>query len=288
MPQFKNARKRMHAGWHAWAATTLVVLTAGASHVQAQENWAKMEGPVYVFVWSNRAMFAPGDTLRIRVMLLNAADSAVTLNVRPCGIGVVTLLQLRDVAQRAGCATEPRKLMPGDSIWAEYAGVVSTPGRADVEVRYAAHAVTENSLAAMGAFTVIVSQTARRSDSAKMVERMPYAVRPMVASEFFGLTGVDARNVIRRAITTRPFAAIEFLPETAAKASVSHFLIDAEIGARGEYTFRSRWLPRGVTQGASPCDTTVTGNGLNAITFGTSLTSFVGGVLDRVAQGCRR
>jgi hypothetical protein len=222
-------------------------------------------------------------------MLLNAADSAVTLNVRPCGIAVNTLLQLRALTPDQDCATQPRQIAPGDSIWAEYAAVVAAAGRGDVEVRYAAHPVETNPRAAMGAFSVVVLPTAARSaEAAAMVPRVLYAVRSNVAPEFLGVSATDVRNVVRHAIMTRSLAAVEFEPQTATRVGISHLLIELDVDQRGVYSFRSHWLLRGALAGGSPCATNITGSDLNAMTFGTTLATFVGSVLDRMKQGCDR
>lgn len=81
---------------------------------------------------------ARGDTLRVRQVLLNAGDSILTLEACPCGLRLVTDMELQGGDPDAPCDPFVRTLAPGESIWAEaHRTVPATPERYAVILDFA-------------------------------------------------------------------------------------------------------------------------------------------------------
>jgi hypothetical protein len=267
-------------------ASVLIGLLPCTHPAAAQETWVKAEGPVYVFVYANHTSLGVGDTLRLRTMVLSAADTAVTLNVRPCGIDVRTTLVVRPVTPPAACDVMPTRLEPGDSIWADWLGLMQTVGADAVEIRHAAHITADNSDARMGALRVTVMAQRTSRAPAPSVRRLPYAVRVVQSQDVLGYGEEEVRQVIARAIVQQSAAAIELAAGTAVREGIAHQIFEVEFPGGGRFDLRTRWI-RSDPSGPAPCANALNGGRFDPVTFGATLTQFVAGTLDRIEQNCR-
>ncbi len=71
---------------------------------------------------------ARGDTVRVREVVVNLADTAITVTVDPCRIRIGGTLRVEvPGGERQACPAAPARIAPGDSLAAERIAVVASP-----------------------------------------------------------------------------------------------------------------------------------------------------------------
>lgn len=209
------------------------------------------------FLYSHQAYhggLVQGDTLRVREVLLNAGDSTLTVKVRPCGMRLVTDMELESGPSDEPCEPVERILAPGDSVWAEAAAIVTAaPGSYFVSVDFAGLKDTKGGGFGFGVRPDESRDVRKRHCAIDLEEKLYYVVRLSGEFEEAGIEESDVGHVVT--IATRGLMALHVKPAAAASLGATHPYLEIalHVDESGSQETRVCWVGlRGYAEG--PCN----------------------------------
>lgn len=237
------------------AALAVCLLTPFAvpqDHAQGQalavSSFGRSVG-IYTFRHMNGRRYEPGDSLRVRYVMYNVSDSTTAIRTHPCGFVITGTLDLTDVTGAGTCDPIVRQISPGDSVWAELTGVVSSPP-GDYTIQLEAMSLPRYDDRGRSPPSVEISvvpfgtspTSPRSSRFEPMMPKLPYVLRLGGSSSV--VTSRDFDMVMESAV--REFG---FLPMHAAEAAADaigeiwpYLLLELTIDERGQYELVTSWV----------------------------------------------
>jgi hypothetical protein len=212
-----------------------------------------------------------GDTLRIRVGIINTGDTAFAVPSWPCGLRIKSTLDLRPLAP-ARCAAPRETLVPGDSSWAEGSWeVLSAPGSYKIQMSWLGFGFGTSFL-----IDSRDSPTPRLSlGGTRQRGRLPIVI-DFSNSSTLAVSAEEVRGVaFGAALSSEFFAMIVSSRAADAMSGVAPYLgVRVRLSGQGDHELSQCWMgPAGQLSGS--CDQPTTGLTNSPVSFGALQSNFI-------------
>lgn len=205
----------------------------------------------YLFRFLNGTKFEVGDTLWVRHVLYNVADSALAVRTRPCGFWLGGTLELITPQGTGLCEPIINQIVPGDSVWADLRGVVSSPpGEYTLQVDYASLPRYDSVRREPQATAITVQARDPRpkwsaySRSQPLMPKLPYIVQISSDSSFINVREIEV--IVGEAIRD-----LAWLPMHASERAANeiaeiwpYLVIHLAESIPGRYRLETSWVSR--------------------------------------------